>query len=257
MSQEPDRDLVNRLRRSVATAELFGLPLPDLASTITIFTHAEGRAAGAQIGDGAGVLRDRRGWHPAGAPHRGQYANQTSLLIQKDAVSRINTNDEITGIDRVMLCSDGRVNLTLRQPEHVPHEPHYDGAFRWLEQFSSQRKASHQLIQLLLSDRVRKLTDDDLSMFQATLLPRATPLHTNVKSQPPITAQRPPMPRDATTWLHRYRLPNGQAVNIGQQIALGGEGSVHEVAQNPDIVDSPNAPAEPRAFHDGNITLAK
>ena len=78
-------------------------------------------------------------------------------------------------ICRVMLCTDGMMYLTLQQPGNTPHPPYFDGTFSWLESCSSQEKACRQMSQLLLSDHVRRLTDDDLTMFQGTLLHSAEP----------------------------------------------------------------------------------
>ena len=178
MEQKPDQNLTNLLRWTVGaardtiieTAKTSGIPLREYAATLTMFAQIDGRAAAAQIGDGACVVGTDEGWTLMSEPQRGQHANETSFITQEDAIYRMCVSDEIFGVQRVMICTDGMMSLTLKQPGNVPYAPYFDGTFSWLESHSSQEKAFNQMQRLLLSERVRRLTDDDLTMFQATLL---------------------------------------------------------------------------------------
>ena len=158
-------------RKSVIrTAENSGLPVRDYDTTITLFTQLGGRSAAAQLGDGACVVRTAGAWHLINEPQRGQYANETFFLTQEDAGERLALSPEMSSVEDVMVCTDGMSALTLQQPDNVPHSPYFDGTFSWLRSCHDPRKASSQMERLLLSDRVRRITDDDLTMVQATLL---------------------------------------------------------------------------------------
>ena len=180
ITKRPDQDLNQLLRRTFAAArdavvrevETSGIPLREYAATLTAFVQVDGRSASAQVGDGACVVGTDHGWILTSEPQRGEYANETSFITEEGAVCRMSVSDEITGVQRVMLCTDGMMSLTLQQPGNVPHAPYFDGTFSWLESNPSQEKAFRQMQGLLLSDMVRRRTDDDLTMFQATLLHR-------------------------------------------------------------------------------------
>ena len=182
ISGKPQQDLTRLLswtievsrQAVIQVAESAGLPPNEFATTLTAFAHTDGKAAVAQIGDGACVIGNTDGWVLATAPQRGEYANETFFITQDNAISNMAVNGPVDSPKRVTLCTDGMMSLTLKQPETVPYEPYFEGTFGWLESAESQEKACRQLHQLLLSEHVRCLTDDDLTMFQATLL-RPTP----------------------------------------------------------------------------------
>ena len=203
LEKRPDQNLTSLLNYAVKAAreavihasKTSGIPLREYAATLTIFTQVDGRAAAAQIGDGACVVGTEDGWLLTSEPQRGQHANETSFVTQEDAIHRMSVSDELTGIRRVMICTDGMMSLTLQQPGNVPHAPYFDGTFSWLENNPSQEKAFNQMERLLLSERVRRLTDDDLTMFQATLLHRTTEAETNRQSD---QSKNEKEPKDAT-----------------------------------------------------------
>ena len=65
--------------------------------------------------------------------------------------------------------------LTLKQPGKVPDAPYFDGAFPGWRATTAGEKRSGRCRTLLLGNQVRLLTDDDdVTMFQATLLHTAT-----------------------------------------------------------------------------------
>ena len=206
MEQRPDQNLTNLLSYTVEaaretiinTAKTSGIPLREYAATLTMFAQIDGRAAAAQIGDGACVVGTDEGWTLMSEPQRGEHANETSFITQQDAIYSMSVSAEIVGVQRVMICTDGMMSLTLKQPGNVPHAPYFNGTFSWLESNQSQAKAFNQMERLLLSKRVRRLTDDDLTMFQATLL------HQTPESEPPqqhnhSTEQKEPKDATAST----------------------------------------------------------
>ena len=182
LTGSPNQDRPNLLRCTVTTvrqtvihlAATSGISLREYAATLTALIQANGRAASAQVGDGAGVVGAVAGWMLTSEPQRGEHANETWFITQEDAIYRRCVSAEIIGVQRVMVGAEGMMGLTLKQPGNVPDAPYFDGAFPGLESNHSPGKASGGCRTLLLGNQVRLLTDDDVTMFQATLLHPAT-----------------------------------------------------------------------------------
>ena len=198
LERQPETSLTDLLREAircarqaiVARSEVECSPLREYATTMTLFVHWNGRSASAQVGDGACVVGVPDQWMLVNEPQRGEHANETWFLTASDAVERAVVSGEYHDVGRVLLCTDGMMNLVLKQPGNVPHPPYFDGTFSWLENSASQELASCQMEQLLLSDRVRRLVDDDLTMFQATLLNlSADPLAPPSEDVPEVSLQ--------------------------------------------------------------------
>ena len=124
--------------------------------------------------DGAGVVGAVAGWMLTSEPQRGEHANETWFITQEGAIYRRCVSAEIIGVQRVMVGAEGMMGLTLKQPGNVRYAPYFDGALSWLESNHSPGKASGRCRTLLLGNQVRLLTDDDVTMIQATLLHTAT-----------------------------------------------------------------------------------
>ena len=107
----------------IQLAATSGISLLEYAATLTALIQANGRAASAQVGDGAGVVGADAGWMLTSEPQRGEHANETWFITQEDAIYRRRVSAEISGVQRVMIC------LTLKQPGKVPDAPYFDGAF--------------------------------------------------------------------------------------------------------------------------------
>ena len=146
-----------------------GISLREYAATLTALIQANGRAASAQVGDGAVA-----GWMLTSEPQRGEHASETWFITQEGAIYRRCVSAEIIGVQRVMVGAEGMMGLTLKQPGNVRYAPYFDGALSWLESDHSRGKASGRCRTLLLGNQVRLLTDDDVTMIQATLLHTAT-----------------------------------------------------------------------------------
>ena len=158
----------------IQLAATSGISLREYAATLTALIQANGRAASAQVGDGAGVVGAVAGWMLTSEPQRGEHANETWFITQEDAIYRRCVSAEIIGVQRVMVGAEGMMGLTLKQPGNVRYAPYFDGALSGLESNHSRGKASGRCRILLLGNQVRLLTDDAVTMFQATLLRTAT-----------------------------------------------------------------------------------
>ena len=151
-----------------------GISLREYAATLTALIQANGRAAPAQVGDGAGVVGADAGWMLTSEPQRGQHASETWFITQEGAIYRRCVSAEIIGVQRVMVGAEGMMGLTLKQPGNVRYAPYFDGAFPGWRATTAGEKRSGRCRTLLLGNQVRLLTDDDVTMIQATLLHPAT-----------------------------------------------------------------------------------
>ena len=147
LTGSPNQDRPNLLRCTVTTvrqtviqiAATSGISLREYVATLTALIQANGRAASAQVGDGAGVVGAVAGWMLTSEPQRGEHANETWFITQEDAIYRRCVSAEIIGVQRVMVGSEdmvgaeGMMGLTLKQPGNVRYAPYFDGALSGLE----------------------------------------------------------------------------------------------------------------------------
>ena len=106
LTESPNQDRPNLLRCTVTTvrqtviqfAATSGISLREYAATLTALIQANGRAASAQVGDGAGVVGADAGWMLTSEPQRGQHANETWFITQEGAIYRGCVSAEIIGV---------------------------------------------------------------------------------------------------------------------------------------------------------------
>ena len=72
----------------IQLAATSGISLREYAATLTALIQANGRAASAQVGDGAGVVGAVAGWMLTSEPQRGEHANETWFITQEGAIYR-------------------------------------------------------------------------------------------------------------------------------------------------------------------------
>ena len=94
LTESPNQDRPNLLRCTdtavrqtvIQLAATSGISLREYAATLTALIQANGRAASAQVGDGAGVVGADAGWMLTSEPQRGEHANETSFITQEGAI---------------------------------------------------------------------------------------------------------------------------------------------------------------------------
>ena len=153
------------------------------AATLALAVVRDGRLYAAQTGDGAVSWGDAAGnYHIAVAPQRGEYANATYFITDRNwrppEVTAIAADN---GVSRLMLTTDGMLDLIMtRRPEGIyePFEPFHRALFSWLERpgaesgLESERTLESylELRRLLGSARTRARTDDDSTLVVASAL---------------------------------------------------------------------------------------
>lgn len=144
----------------------------QLASTLLAVVAGPEGGAALQIGDGVIVVSDGgTEWSWVFWPQRGEYANTTYFLSDEDALSRLQV-EPLTGIvTDVALTTDGLEPFVLHYASQTVHEPFFHGIFGPLVQSQGCREitpVSTALETFLVSERVARRTDDDVSIVLAT-----------------------------------------------------------------------------------------
>ena len=65
--------------------------------------------------------------------------------------------------------SDGLQLLCLKWPECVPHEGFFSPLFNFIRRMSDEVQAGQELVSFLGSERIKELTDDDLTLVLASV----------------------------------------------------------------------------------------
>ncbi|MBV8885543.1 MAG: protein phosphatase 2C domain-containing protein [Chroococcidiopsidaceae cyanobacterium CP_BM_RX_35] len=143
----------------------------DLSTTLIVTIAAPNLVAAAQIGDGVAVLGDRQGNLIAlTTPKRGEYANETTFLVSPHALDTAQVTLWRGAAANIAVLSDGLQMLALEMNEGTPHAPFFSPLFHFLADVTNEAEAKEQIVALLRSERIAKLTDDDLTLLLATLV---------------------------------------------------------------------------------------
>ena len=143
----------------------------DLATTLILVIATPTIVAVAQIGDGAVVIKDGQGsLFTLSAPQQGEYINETTFLISDHAVEKAQFKVWQGEIDHLAVFSDGLQLLALEMPDGSPFEPFFKPLFHFVTEAPDEEEARQQLAKFLSSDRVTQRTDDDVTLFLASLI---------------------------------------------------------------------------------------
>lgn len=146
--------------------------IADYACTLLATVLAADGGAAGQIGDGAIVIDDGRGgWLPVHWPDHGEYANTTRFVTEADFADALQVTRLPVAPRRIAMFSDGLERLVLDFKQRTAHGPFFESVFRRLDRAPGRSGlVSHELEQLLSSERVNARTDDDKSLFCAALI---------------------------------------------------------------------------------------
>ena len=142
----------------------------QLSSTMILaIAHREFIAA-AQIGDGAMVIADKAGaLFSLTIPPPGEYLNETVFLTSDGALQAMQVRVWRGCVAGVAAFSDGLQMLCLKWPEFEPHTAFFTPLFNFVRHTTDEAAAAIELTAFLNSERVGKLTDDDVTLVMATL----------------------------------------------------------------------------------------
>jgi hypothetical protein len=147
-------------------AKAEGHRLRDYATTLTMAAVSGGWLATGQVGDGSVVAQEAGGrLFAATRAQKGEYANETHFLTQRDAHKHLKVHTCFCPIVALAVMSDGLLRLALKLPSGDPHQPFFQPLFRFAA--AAGDSADGQLADFLTSERVCARSDDDKSLVLA------------------------------------------------------------------------------------------
>lgn len=151
-------------------ADVRGIALRELATTLVVVVAHPELVAVAQIGDGAAVVKPQS-LDPIALtiPQTGEYLNQTLFLTAPQVLTQIQTVVWRGNPAQLALFTDGLQLLALKLPEATAHRPFFTPLFQFIAEETDPVSATEQLIGFLNSNRIRERTDDDLTLVLATI----------------------------------------------------------------------------------------
>lgn len=152
-------------------AETRKVGVKELATTLILVIATPASVAALQVGDGAAIFGDEAG-NIIGLtkPEVGEFVNETTFLTSSRAIKDFQLNIWHGAIKNLVIFSDGLQRLALKMPEGIPHSPFISSLFQFVVESKDEEKAKEQLKYFLSSPKVRDETDDDITLFLATLL---------------------------------------------------------------------------------------
>jgi hypothetical protein len=143
-------------------------PIRELASTLLVLVASDAGIAVLQIGDGAIVVKTFSDTFVAlTIPPQTEYINETVFLVSSSAIEKMQIKT-FGKVKQVALMSDGLQMLALEMKERKPFEPFFRNIFRFAYNSINLDTSNRQLMNYLVSDRVRSKTDDDITLFLAS-----------------------------------------------------------------------------------------
>jgi hypothetical protein len=140
----------------------------DFACTLVAAVIGVGWSAFLQVGDGAIVVREDDsdyGW--VFWPERGEYANTTFFITDKQAINHLQFEGASRRYTEIALLTDGIQHMVLHYGHRTAHQPFFTSMFAVLEGDSvpSDEVLSEKLSAFLNSEAVNARTDDDKTLI--------------------------------------------------------------------------------------------
>lgn len=155
----------------VSHARARQISVRDLACTLICAIVTDDQLVFGQVGDGAVVSQDDSGFvHTVIAPSRGEYANETSFIVEADALDTMNVAWFSGRTQALFLTTDGLLRLLFALPSYTPHAPFFGAMMRFVGSADAHTETSEieaNLAKFLESDRVNARTDDDKTLVIA------------------------------------------------------------------------------------------
>jgi hypothetical protein len=142
----------------------------ELATTLILLIARPELIAVAQVGDGATVIANQTGKIIGlTLPPVGEYINETTFITSAEALRTAQATVWHGRAARLAAFSDGLQLLCLKWPECRPHEAFFSPLFNFIGTTADESQAGHELGRFLSSERIKDLTDDDLTLVLASL----------------------------------------------------------------------------------------
>jgi hypothetical protein len=174
-----DREWQRLMSRTLAAAkqaieteaESRSLPARDFACTLTVAVAGADFVAAVQVGDGAIVVAEPDGGMVSVTqPIQGDCLNETLFLTAPEALESAQPALWRGTLAHLAAFSDGLQMTALHMPGAQPHPGFFTPLFQFLGKESNGAQANEALTAFLTSPRLRDRTDDDVTLFVASLL---------------------------------------------------------------------------------------
>lgn len=140
-------------------------PLADYATTLIVTVVTDRWLAIGQVGDGAVVVQPaQKEVCTMSAPQRGEFANETLPITNRDALANVTYCCQPQGPQALALFSDGVQQICLNTADYAPHQPFFAPLFAQLCRPFNRLEAEGELICFLQSERLSKRSDDDKTL---------------------------------------------------------------------------------------------
>lgn len=166
LSQSDGLNLLEHLRQKLhSAAQDKGVPIRELACTLSVLVLAKDWGWSLQIGDGAAVLRRDNG--PLGlifAPDTGEYANQTYFVTDVTS-DKVHCQELHGDFADAALLTDGLQQIALLISGKVPYAPFFAPIFEAMRHNSNAKAFALDLERFLYSPNVSERVDDDKTLM--------------------------------------------------------------------------------------------
>lgn len=158
----------------LASAEGLGVPVRELACTLVGVVVAPKSCLFLQIGDGVIVVADHDepdAYDWVFWPDRGEYANMTRFVTDRDATENLLHELCLRVIDEVAVTTDGLQALVLDYRARAAHDRFFLPMMKVLRTQTSRgelHEISGKLATYLASARINQRTDDDKTLVLAS-----------------------------------------------------------------------------------------
>lgn len=141
----------------------------DFATTLILLIATDELVSAIQIGDGAVIVKEDDIIATLTKPRYREYINETEFLTSVTDFDDLKIEIKRCPIKDLAIMSDGLQMIALNLPEYTPFEGFFLPMFDFLEKAKDEEKANKKLEEFLRSPRVIERTDDDLTLFLATI----------------------------------------------------------------------------------------
>lgn len=145
----------------------------DFATTLLFSVLSEDYNIFVQIGDGIIAVGDNDNFECVFLPQNGEFINTTHFATESTAINLFMFKTTNEPIKRIAMHTDGIEQIALDFKAQKPFIPFFTPFFNAVEKLENSgysETLSKQLELFLQSDRVNKKTDDDKTLFLASVL---------------------------------------------------------------------------------------
>jgi hypothetical protein len=162
-------------------ADVSGIPLSELASTLVLVAVGGSSVCAAQVGDGAVVAETSQGLTLVSGPNHGEYINEVTPLTARTWLEGFRVSPVFGPVRAIAVFTDGCERAALRRdhgasPDLSPHQGFFGPLFEFGRSVIGEAAGESELSGFLASSKMAESSDDDKTLVLAILdRPPGTP----------------------------------------------------------------------------------